>query len=106
MSEEEESQITPEERKQGEEEEARSRQTYDPQNKSVNLNKRRVTDMRGNRKVTLPKALSAKSEALIEVRNESYRSIFNDYVETNCDSKGRQTVNLTEEEKDGLKTLE
>ena len=105
LDEEDEANITPEDRMRGDQQAADSRQTFDPQKMSVNLNKKRATDVKGNKKVTLPKALSAKAEAIMEVRNEAYRDTFNDHVAKHCDKKGGQKLNLTPEEQVGLDSL-
>ena len=91
LSDEEEAEITPEDRRKGDEQAAESRQTFDPQKMTVNLNKRRATDVRGNKKVTLPKALLAKAEAVLEVRNKAYRDTFNEHRLKFCDKKGGRT---------------
>ena len=73
---------------------AKTRQVYDRDTGVFNMTKLRVTDLPENRKVILPKALSAKNEAKLEVRNDTLRKAFKEYRAANCDEKDRQKPNL------------
>ena len=97
--------ITPEEEEIMEEEEARSRQTYDPENRVYDARKTRVTDLKENSRVTLPKPLNAKHEAEIELRRSLYSKTYKSFMEQNCDKNGDQDSNLTEMENKGLKSI-
>ena len=85
--------------------EAQSRQIFDPINKVLDLRKRRVTDLKENSKVYLPKPLPSYEEAKIEIRREQYEKVFKEYVNENCSESGGQKSNLTWSQKNGLKKL-
>ena len=85
--------------------EAESRQVYDPHRKTVNLNNRRVTDLKENPKVYLPKPLKPVEEAQLAVRKEKYLEVFQKYVEANCNKKGEQKLNLSFGQRRGLEKL-
>ena len=89
-----------------EEEEARTRQIYDPGKRIYDDRKRRVTDLKECSRVTLPKPLSVKREAAIELRRENHTRIFREYVRDKCGKDGEQKSNLSDEEKDGLKRIQ
>ena len=78
---------------------------FDPQEKLYDDRKRRVTDLKECNKITLPKALPAKDEALIEMRREVISKIYKDYRDKNC-KKDQQESNLTENERKGLESLQ
>ena len=73
---------------------------FDPIRKTVNLGKRRVTDLKENTRVNLPKALSPSDEAKLDVRLEGYREVFQEYKQEACKNpvKGKQMINLTRSE--------
>ena len=89
-----------------EEEEARTRQIYDPGKRIYDDRKRRVTDLKECSRVTLPKPLSVKREAAIELRRENHTRIFREYLREKCGKDGEQKSNLSDEEKDGLKRIQ
>ena len=76
-----------EEREKNEEEEAKTRQIYNPVEKILDLRKRRVTDMKENSKVYLPKPLPVIEEANIAIRRDKYEQTFKDFVEEKCSKK-------------------
>ena len=78
---------------------------FDPVNKVINLDKRKVTDLKGNTKVYLPKALKPTKEAHIYIGRERYREIFAEYKRKNCNKKGEQRSNLSLAQKRGLASL-
>ena len=86
--------------------EARTRQIYDPKTRTYNDKKRRVTDQRECSRVTLTKPLNTKEESLIEMRRSTNDKIYNGYRKTECNKKGEVEGNLTENEKEGLKSLQ
>ena len=55
--------------------------------------------------MTLPKPLETKHEALIDTRRGMNEKIYEGYIQELCNKKGEVKGNLTEEEKDGLKSL-
>ena len=75
--------------------EATSRQVFDQSTKTFTNTRRRATDLPGNTRVHLLKALSADMEARLQLRKEQFIDVFNDHVKHNCNSKGNQKNNLT-----------
>ena len=67
--------MSPEEELAAEEEDAKSRLTFDPLNKIYNDRKRRATDLQECSRVTLPKPLPTKQEAHIEMRRGVHTQI-------------------------------
>ena len=97
--------ITEEDKALGEEQEARSRSIFDPHSKTLNMNKR-ITDLRENTKENVPKALKPREEGKLDVRIEGYRETFKKNREAHCkNEKGRQRINLTTTQADGLKSF-
>ena len=72
-------QMTPEEQEYMEEQEAKSRLTFDPVEKVFDDRKRRVTDLQEYSRITLPKPLPSKDETLIEMRREIHTRIYSTY---------------------------
>ena len=89
-----------------EEEEAKSRQVFDPIERTFDYRKKRATDLKENCRVTLPKCLPTTEEACMETRRKAYLTRFNTHKEANCNQWGDQATNLTEEESQGLKSLQ
>jgi hypothetical protein len=87
-------------------EEAKSRQVFDPIEKTFDYRKKRVTDLTENSRVTLPKPLPISEEAGMETRRKAHMAKFNTYKEENCNQWGDQDTNLTEDESRGLKSLQ
>ena len=100
-----EEELSEEEKKVIEEIEAMSRVVYDPIEMSVNLGNRRVTDLKENCKVYLPKPLSPEEEAQLAIRKGKYMTIFKRYTEEKCGKKGEQRLNLTFSQRKGLEKL-
>jgi hypothetical protein len=98
--------ISEEDQEMIDEEEAKSRQTFDPVRKVYDDRKRRVTDLQECSRVTLPKPLPTKEEALIEMRQEIHGKIYEEYRQEFCSKEGDQKPNLTEAEAAGLKSLQ
>ena len=86
--------------------EARTRQVFDPVERTFDERRRRVTDLRECNRVTLPKPLPATEEAKIELRRDLHKNIFDKFRKENCDRKGEQESNMTREEQEGLKSLQ
>ena len=59
--------------------EAKSRSIFDPIEKTLDLRKRRVTDLKENSRVHLPRPLPAIEEAKIEIRRNKYEKVFSEY---------------------------
>ena len=98
-----EQEITEEEEEIMEEIEARSRQVFDPEMKTYDNRKKRVTDMKGNSRVTLPKPVKPADEANIEMRRDIYRKLFKNFKVKNCKENGDQKSNMTDEEEAGFR---
>ena len=74
-------------------------------NKEIDQRKRKVTDLKGNSKIYLPKPLAANKEANISLRRDRYHEIFHKYKQENCNKSGEQKSNLTFQQRKGLKKL-
>ena len=68
--------ITEEEQERFDELDAQCRQIFDPVEKVFDDRKRRVTDLRECTRVTLPKPMKERDEALIEIRRGVIEKIF------------------------------
>ena len=79
--------------------------TFDPLNKIYNDRKRRVTDLEECSRITLPRPLPTKHETWIEMRRGIHGNIYKEHRKDNCNKKGEQASNLTEEQQQGLKSL-
>ena len=89
-----------------EKQDAQSRQIYDPKTRTFNDAKRRATDLKECSRITLPKPLETRHEAMIETRRNMNEKTYNQYRDEECNKKGEVRGNMTEEEKDGLKSLQ
>ena len=88
------------------EEEARMRQVFDPLEKNYDEGKKRVTDLEECSRVVLPKPLSVRRETEIEMRREAHNNVYQEYRREFCNKEGEQKMNLTEEERLGLKRIQ
>ena len=98
-------QLSPEQEEIMEEQEAKSRLTFDPVEKIFDDRKLRVTDLKECSRITLPQPLLTKEETVIEMRREIHANIYNTYRRERCNKEGEQRSNLSPEEQEGLKTL-
>ena len=87
-------------------EDAKGRQVYNPETKEYDERRWRVTDMPECTRIHLPRPLEVKREAEIEMRRETHARTSRQYRERNCDEKGEQVDNLTQQERRGLRSLE
>ena len=87
-------------------EDAKGRQVYNPETREYDERRWRVTDMPECTRIHLPRPLEVKREAEIELRRETHARASRQYRERNCDEKGEQMDNLTQQERRGLKSLE
>ena len=76
-----------EEKQEMERDDARTRQIYKPIERRFDDQKRRVTDLSECGRGTLPRPMSTKNEALMEVRRGANDTIFNNYREEVCNKK-------------------
>ena len=91
--------------KEMEKDDARSFQVYDPKTRTFDDRNRRATDFQECSRITLPKPLSTKHEANIEIRRSNNKKIYDGYRTEVCNKKGEVKRNLTPEEKNGLRSL-
>ena len=93
-----------EETEEMEEDTARGELVLDPETRTYDARKMKVTNLRENTRITLPRPLKPIHEAMIEVRRKEYNRVFDEY--RGKESKKRKRVtNLTEEESKGVKSL-
>ena len=86
--------------------EAKMRQIYDDEERSLNFAKRRVSDIKGNARVILPKRMrDFELETRLETLRVECRGVFSEYMAKNCNKYGAQRSNLTKGELKGLKSL-
>ena len=85
--------------------EAESRSCFNPVRKTFSLARQRCTDLKANKKVHLPRALDARTEARLDVRMSKMREIFNQYKESECKGGNKQMSNLTKSQEQGLRKL-
>ena len=102
----EQTEMTQEEIQEEQELEAKTRQVFDPLEKVYDSRKRRVTDLRECSRITLPRPLSPEDEAVLKTRKRSQMEIFRKYIAKNTNKKGDLKSNLTDEENEGLKSLQ
>ena len=86
--------------------EARSRMIFDNERVSLNFAKRRVTDIKGNSRVILPKKMrNFEQEAALQMFRTECMGVFRQYVAQNCGKYGKQKSNLSRRHLKGLKSL-
>ena len=86
--------------------EARSRAIHDYEENSLDFSKKRVTDVKGNSRVILPKYMkNFDLEARLEVFRVECRGVFKKYMTDNCGKYGQQKSNLSKAQLKGLKSL-
>ena len=84
---------------------AKSRQVYDPEDNEFDMRRRKVTDIKHNSRVILPKARPPKEEAMYEVRRSEWFKIFQNYKNEACGENGQLPSNLTPAQRRGMKKL-
>ena len=87
-------------------EQARARQVYDCVDKTYDERKQRVTDLKECTRIFLPKPLQVDKEAQLETRRELHQRVSENYRRENCNDRGAQESNLTQEEMRGIRKLE
>ena len=85
--------------------EAEARQTYNPSGNNLDLRKKRVTDLKENSKVHLPKPLPTQQEAFVAIRREKWLDTYREHLKDNCSKEGNQTSNLSQSQQRGLAKL-
>ena len=87
-------------------EEAKARMVFDEEGMSFNFARKRVTDIKGNSRVILPKkAKNFELKAKLEMLRTECMGIFRQYLRENCGKYGKQKSNLTKSQLKGLKSL-
>ena len=87
-------------------EEAKSRMIYNTEERSLNLARRRVTDIKGNSRVILPKKVkNFEVEARLELLRIECMAVFKKYIEDECQGDGKQKSNLNKTQLKGLLSL-
>ena len=87
-------------------EEAKSRLIFDPENLTMNLSKRRTTDLKGNARVIFPKrSKNFETEAKIETFRVQAIAEFRKFLKEKCKKGGKQPSNLSKKQERGLKSL-
>ena len=81
--------------KEMEKQDVMTRQIYDTKERRFDDRKRRVTDLSECARVTLPRPLDTKNEALIEMRRGTNEKIYNKYREEACNKRGEVQGNLS-----------
>ena len=89
-----------------EKQEVMTRTIFDTKERRYDDRKRSVTDLKECARITLPRPLDIKHESLIEMRRGTIERIYNEYRKEECNQKGEVKGNLTEDEKEGLKSLQ
>ena len=83
--------------------EAHTRMTFDDNTNTIDMRKRKATDLRQNSKVFLPPPLNPILEAGLNIRKQELLNTFEDFSKEHCDDKGRQVkTSLTPEQSKGL----
>ena len=93
-------------REKAELEAAKSRIPYDYTYKDLDMRRRRATDVKGNARVILPKEMSTKEESSLLVKIQELKKTYNLYTHNNCTKEGKQRTNLTQQQEEGLKSLQ
>ena len=84
----------------------KARMVFDRESVTMDFTKRRVTDLKGNANVTLPKARGGfNMEAKLETLRTEAMGVNIRYIGENCGKEGRQKTNLTVSEAKGMKSL-
>ena len=69
---------------------------FDHQENWIDLSRKRVTDIKGNASVTLPKrSKNFEFESRLEVLRVEALNLYRKYMKENCKEKGKQASNLT-----------
>ena len=84
--------------------EAETRMIFNWKIRTMNLAKRRATDLKGNSRVFFPReALSLKEESALETLRNIMMTTLRQYVEEHCRKKGEQKTNMAGGQAKGLR---
>ena len=82
------------------------RSIFDWTNCTMNLSKRRATDVKGNARVIFPRqARSLEVESALQTMRMELFTLFRQYRQEKCDHEGNQKSNLTRIQEDGLRKV-
>ena len=91
--------------KESEWQERKSELVYDFEDKTLNFGKQKATNMKNNKRVTLPKSSSTEMEALIEVRRKRALKLYNMCVQKPGEGAEKGKDNMSMGARRGLKSL-
>ena len=84
-----------------------TREVFNPVTNTADFRKVRVTDMKANPRVCLPKARPPEEERVLDAKEVIRESIFQDFMKTNSNDKGVQNCsNLSKQQVRGKMKLE
>ena len=86
--------------------ESESRIPFHPVNGSVSMARVRATEMPGNARITLPKAVHPSLEAEMQIRTEAYSKAFTNYQNHHCNGTGQQRRNTSDKQRRGLESVQ
>ena len=85
---------------------AKARQTYCPDTNTINMGRKKATDMPNNRRVFMPPPRPVKEESLLAARKNVWDNVTNDFIGKGCDKDGNQVdCNLIKGQREGLRML-
>jgi hypothetical protein len=90
--------------KESEWQDRKSQLVYDFEEKNLNFGRQKATEMKMNKRVTLPKASSVQVEALVEVRRKRATQLYDKCIKKLGEEAELGKDNLTIGEKRGLKS--
>ena len=86
---------------------AKARQTVDTEAGTIDMSKKRATDLKNNRRVMMPGPMTAREEGIMNSRIEMWRETTEEYRKENCRKDGSvKECNLTLLQSTGLKMLQ
>ena len=87
-------------------EKVQAKTVLDEENGTMRFSNRRVTDMKTNRRITIPDTMDENMEIVLANMKSRVVAVGKDYIRKNCDSKGHiKATNLKPEEEVGIKKL-
>ena len=84
---------------------AQQRMVYNSKENTWDARGLRVTDYKHNSRVIFPKALPGDKESNLEVLRSELLHHHKEWVTQNCNCKGEQQANLSQDEQEGLKSI-
>ena len=82
------------------------RNILDFESNTIDMGRKRCTNIKGNRSVYMPRGGNSRREAIYATREQIWHKVLSDYLTQHCNAEGEQTqFNLTPEQEIGLSTL-